>query len=375
MALERKRDSNLDLLRITAMLLIILLHSIDHSGVLEEAESLTGPMDSYIWFAYALAQVCVNLYVMISGYYLVESKFRLQKLAALWLEVVFYSLILKLIFMGTGAVPFSLPSLLSCFLPVFTGRYWFITIYFGLYLLSPFYNIAIRAMNRQQYIGFLTLLVILFSAWISVHPSIAGMNSGRGWGIAWFSVLYFIAACFRIHVQEVKGSKWLYLLGCLFISALMTAVYFAGSSQSGLLGAVFRNWYKYDSLPVLAASCLMFIFFMKVKIRNKNLEKLIVLAAPSTLGVYLIHAHAEVSPWIWAALNLPEKMSYIWFPVFQILVVISIYLICTVIDLVRRRTIGKVESSRLLSDVCSLITGKAADWIGRAGEKDENTCH
>lgn len=37
MSIPKKRDSNLDLLRIVSMFLIIFLHSIDHSGVLEQA--------------------------------------------------------------------------------------------------------------------------------------------------------------------------------------------------------------------------------------------------------------------------------------------------------------------------------------------------
>ena len=35
---RKPRSANMDLLRIVSMLLIILLHSIDHSGVLEQAE-------------------------------------------------------------------------------------------------------------------------------------------------------------------------------------------------------------------------------------------------------------------------------------------------------------------------------------------------
>lgn len=40
----KARDAHLDLLRIVSMLLIILLHSIDHSGVLEQADSSSGAM-------------------------------------------------------------------------------------------------------------------------------------------------------------------------------------------------------------------------------------------------------------------------------------------------------------------------------------------
>ena len=80
---RKKIDANLDLLRIISMLLIIFLHSIDHSGVLEQAEVSSNAMYFYVRFTYALCQICVNCYIMLSGYYRVNSKFRLQKLVAL----------------------------------------------------------------------------------------------------------------------------------------------------------------------------------------------------------------------------------------------------------------------------------------------------
>lgn len=133
-----------------------------------------------------------------------NSRFRPEKLVSLWIEVVFYSLIIKIIMMILGEIPFSLVSLISCFAPILTGRYWFVTIYFGMYLLSPFYNIAIKAMNKKQHGALLGLLFVLSSVMISIHPSFKGMNSGGGWGLAWFSVLYFMAAYIRCY-YEPKG--------------------------------------------------------------------------------------------------------------------------------------------------------------------------
>lgn len=147
---QKQRNANLDLLRIVSMLLIVFLHSIDHSGVLEHAENCGGAMYFYVRFTYALCQVCVNIYIMLSGYFMVTSKFRLQKLVTLWMEAAFYSFVLKLLFMVTGQDAFSITSLVSCFFPILTGRYWFLTIYVGMYLVSPFLNTLIRAMDKLQ---------------------------------------------------------------------------------------------------------------------------------------------------------------------------------------------------------------------------------
>jgi len=203
---KKQRAANLDLLRIVSMLLIIFLHSIDHSGVLENAENCGTGMYFYVRFTYAMCMVCVNIYVMLSGYFMVDSRFRLHKLVTLWMEAAFYGFVLKLVFMLTGADAFSVFSLASCFFPILTGRYWFLTIYVGMYLVSPFLNTLIRAMDKRQH-GLMNLcLFAIMSLWSSIHPAIAGMNSGGGWGLAWFVVLYLAAAVLRTQRKNLPLS-------------------------------------------------------------------------------------------------------------------------------------------------------------------------
>lgn len=242
-AIKKSREANLDLLRIVSMLLIIFLHSIDHSGVLENAENCGAGMYFYVRFTYALCQVCVNIYVMLSGYFMVNSKFRLHKLVTLWMEAAFYSFVLKLLFMVIGKDAFSILSLASCFFPILTGRYWFLTIYAGMYLISPFLNLLIHAMNMRQH-GMLNLcLFAIMSLWVSLHPSIAGMNSGGGWGLAWFVVMYMVAAWLRLYyTPRQKALPW--FAGFVFIPAGMASL------QCPPLRKHFANYrfYYYQSL-------------------------------------------------------------------------------------------------------------------------------
>lgn len=351
-----KRESNLDLLRIVSMLLIIFLHSIDHSGVLEAAEVAALPGYAYVRFMYALTQVCVNCYVLISGYFLVNSKFRLQKLAVLWLEVVFYSLVIKAIFMAAGYTPFSLISLISCFFPILTGRYWFITIYFGLYLVSPFLNLAIHAMNQKQHTALNLLLFALFSVWISLWPSMAGMNAGGGYGLAWFVVLYFAAAWFRLYYHPT-GKLALKIACFIVIPVLVALVSVLGKcTDIGIIQRVSGNWYRYDAVPSYLATLCLFTAFLNIKIRSNYLCHAITLIAPSTFGVYLIHAHANFSPWSWEMLNLPQHLHSALFPLIQIGAVVAIFVFCVLIDLVRKNTVGKLEQCHLVTNFCTKIS-------------------
>lgn len=350
----RRRDANLDLLRIISMFLIVLLHSVDHSGVLEHARECGAGIYMYVQYIYALTQVCVNCFVMLSGYYLVKSTFRVQKLIALWLEVVFYSVVLRVIFMAIGYKPFSIVSLASCFFPILTGRYWFMTIYVGLYLLSPFLNAAIHAMSKRQLTGLNLLLFVLLSAWVSIHRSIAGMNSGAGWGLTWFVALYLAAAWFRLYYQP-SGKKAMYLVLFFAIPAVMA------------LG--FSQWYRYDSAPVYIATLCLFAALLNTRIENPRAAGCISAIAPLTFGVYLIHAHADVSPWSWSVLNLPQHMHTVMFPLVQIAAVAGIFAVCAAIDWARKKTVGRVENSAAVHAVSARIETHIRLLMDRAMNK------
>lgn len=359
---ERKsRDANLDLLRIVSMLLIVFLHSIDHSGVLEEAELSSNGMYFYVRFTYALCQVCVNCYIMLSGYYLVHSKFRLQKLVTLWMETVFYAFTLKLLFMVTGQETFSIVSLVSCFFPILTGRYWFITIYAGMYLIFPFLNKLIHALNRKEHTLLNICLFILFSLWSSIHPAIAGMNSGGGWGLAWFVVLYLAAVWFRLYYTPKHNPILLLGLFVLVPLLMATGQMAANAAGIGILQSIISNWFRYDSAPVYLMTIALFMAFLNIRIKGDCASKAISAIAPLTLGVYLIHAHANVSPWLWETLNLPVKMASAGFPLVQLGCVLAIFIACIALDAIRQATIGKLENAKKLQLLCNTISSKVAE--------------
>ena len=348
-----ERQINLELLRIVSMFLIILLHSIDHSGVLQRAENLGGKIYYIELFLYALTQVSVNLFVMISGYFLVKSDFKMVKIIRLWLEVVFYSLTIRIIFIVVGIKAFSTLSVISCFFPVVTGRYWFVTIYLGMYVISPFLNITIKALSKRQLASLNITLFLLFSAWNTIVPEIKGMNAGAGWGLPWFIVLYFSAAWFRLY--HVRSMKWTRNVVLWIMIGALTALSVTFSNSGSIAQKVFMNWYRYDSVPVYLATILLFSAFLNMEIRALTVQYHILWIAQTTFGVYLIHAHADISPWLWGNLQLPEKMNTLVFPIFQIGIVLTIFVISSMIDLLRRMTIGKIEEVEAINLIARMI--------------------
>ena len=78
-----KRNANMELLRILSMLMVTMLHALGKSGLLIPLEGSV-PGNAWIaWIFEVLSIGAVNIFMLISGYYLIKSEFRWKRLAEL----------------------------------------------------------------------------------------------------------------------------------------------------------------------------------------------------------------------------------------------------------------------------------------------------
>ena len=118
MRLSKKRNSNIELLRIIAMFLIVLSHYAVHSGV--NSASLPIGFNRFLLEASGLGGIGVILFVLITGYYCINKKnpFRLKRMLSMIFQVLFYSLALYLLFCILGAEKLTVTGLLKNALPI-----------------------------------------------------------------------------------------------------------------------------------------------------------------------------------------------------------------------------------------------------------------
>ena len=136
MEIKRERNYSIELLRVIAMIGIVLLHTQMKTGWLQQRSvGHVGWLGS--WGIHACCMVSVNLYVLITGYFMPGSTRSTGKVFSLWKSAVVWGvLILGLaLFLDAGAI--SPKDLIRAFLPISTRQYWFLTVYVALYLLSP----------------------------------------------------------------------------------------------------------------------------------------------------------------------------------------------------------------------------------------------
>lgn len=332
------RNYSLDLLRIISMWMIVFWHVLGHGGVMEQTNSAFYYGLLLLWNA---CSIPVNLYVLISGYFLVTQKFRPSKLLRLYIEVVFYCLIWYGYALFSGREAFSVSNFVfSVFFPFTNGQYWFLSAYFVMYLLSPVLNFFIKAMSKRQHLLVCIGLFLLFSVWVEIYPhlNLNIFNLGNGYSFHWFLVLYFFASYLRLHADSKKWKHPL-LFALVFWAAMsfLTIIQQIFGSSSAILSLWQGHFNRYNSVLTVLLSLSIFSAFLKLEVRGKFAQKLIVLTAPLTLGVYLIHENTYGRMLIWHELLHTERIpsSILVFP--QVIVLATLVLLgCMAIDFLRK---------------------------------------
>ena len=163
--MDRKdRSSNFELLRIFAMLLIITYHYALFSNFRFSAGTLS--FNRLFYQSMLLdGKTGVNLFVMISGYFMVKSRgVRTSKVLQLWGQCFFWIVGIWLVFhkriTGFGGMPQDTFRGKLFFLS--SGVQWFISTYMVMYLLSPYINVMLTSLSRTM---FRRMLVITGIFW------------------------------------------------------------------------------------------------------------------------------------------------------------------------------------------------------------------
>lgn len=337
----KEKDHSIELLKIIAMIMIVTLHLVSQTKMLS---IYSNNIFSYstVWIIHAFNFVAVNCYVLITGYFGVNSKFNFSKILRLWLQIFFYSILIYLILLLTGNVEFKILKLLQAILLISFKNYWFATMYIGLYLLMPFLNIFIAKLSKNQYKNLLIICFILFSVWPTIIPWFDNLNFGGSYSITWFINLYLIGGYLKKYFDfyKIKSKYYLY-------------IYIAFSTLTFLSLAVIEKFsisyfsndilYSYNSFSVLLASIALFCYFKTLKIKNVKFIKLISFFAPLTFGVYLIHENQNIRKILWSSITVYKNINPLLLIVYIYFCSIFIYVVLSLIDYIRKILFKKID--------------------------------
>ncbi len=296
---SKSRMANLELLRCVAMMMVVVLHYLGKGNLLADltVENM-GVVGTVAWVLEAFCIVAVNLYMLISGYFLCESSFKLSRLLGLWVQIWTYSVAVGLVAVAVGLVPageFTTYYLLQLIFPVSMGHYWFMTAYVFLYLLLPFVSVAVKRMTKSQLQITLGLLLFAFCLTKSILPVRLEMDA-KGYDCLWYLCVFLTAAYIRkfgIPFLQKKGRGALLYVAVVLLIFTGTMCLHLIYVKTGSLGLMLKVLIEYNHVLPFLASVGLFTAFLRLNLSGKP-ARAVCRVAPYTLGVYLLHENIGV---------------------------------------------------------------------------------
>jgi len=335
---RKERDSNLELYRIIVMMLIVAHHYVVNSGLTDDTgpifSNILSPQSIFLLLFGAWGKTGINCFVLITGYFMCKKNITLKKFVKLLFEVMFYKIVISGIFWITGYSSFTIKDFVKLLIPIQYVHTNFFETYLLFFLTIPFLNILIRNLTEKQHIRLLCLVTFIYVFFETTPYFYVNMNY-----VSWFIVLYFIASYIRFYPKKIYNNKKFWgivtsLSILLSITSVLCLAFVYGELQKS------PYYFVTDSNTFLAVLTAVssFMFFKNL---NLGQNKIINTISASTFGVLLIHANSDtMRQWLWK--DTLNNVSMYYSPygwLFAILLVIGIYIICTLIDLIRIKLI------------------------------------
>ena len=328
------RNSSIELLRIISMVMIMFHHFAYHGNFEWNYNEITIP---HLWYNFILmgGKVGVNIFVLISGFFLIENTERLfqpKKLLKFWGQVVFYSITTYFLSIVLQINNFDIKQIIKICFPITYPGWWFASTYFMLYLIHPFLNKLLHDLNKNVYQYLILLLVLCWSIIPTLTTQLFESNS-----LLWFLTLYVIAGYAKIYGfnERLKSKHYFFLfLIVLVCSYLISVSFLVLGTKRNELAVHAIDFFGMERFPILLMALFLFMTFAKLKIKY---NKWINVIASATFGVYLIHDSSYIRYYIWWNIfKINQYQESLFLIPYSILVVFIIYVLCTGIEMVRK---------------------------------------
>ncbi len=333
-----RRASNLELLRIITILAIIAHHYVVNSGLtgLYNFKHITGNM-IFLQIFGMFGKTGINIFTLITGYFMVESNISIKKFIKLFLQVKFWYILFYLIFLITGYEPFSLKLMFkTIFSTVYESGSLYVGTFLIFYLCIPFLNLLIKSMDKRQY----EMLLVLAFTYFTVFPAFFAHETFNF--TVWLCIMYFMGGYIKLFPCKYFNKRKyvsIMIIIVLFLDVLsILIVDFIGSKMG------FENYYYMVAGPnkflAVMTAVSIFIWFKNTEMRY---SKIVNTLASATFGILLIHANSDtMRRFLWNSL-FKNTMFYdsSYLAVHAFACVFSVYVLSFVLESLRSKYIER----------------------------------
>ncbi len=284
-----KRDTSADIIRIIAFILVLILHFLDHT------DYYNAGIDSapvyFAVFARTISETSVSLFIMITGFLFItkwkddpafdtkQIKIHYKKLLNIYgvytlcvlFKIAFY------VFVQNNS--YNLRGVINEILG-FKDYTWYMSMYFGLFLMMPFLNLLWKNLPDDKAKRSLIIVLLLLTVVPSVFNSFSYLTPGAflhptmtkqwdklfpdWWEMIFPLTYYFLGGYIREKTENRKFSavKTLILFASLSISLLFCGAYNIWRSKP--YAQIIGPWADWRGWQNLLLATLIFLFFKSI---------------------------------------------------------------------------------------------------------------
>lgn len=337
----KMRASNIELLRIVSMVLIIMHHFSVH-GTFPFTPDLT--FNKVFLQVFGLGgKVGVVAFVMITGFFMVSSSFKLHKFAKLVGQIWFYSIVMLGVAMGLGLDTVTSKNTMLALLPI-GAMSWFAQNFLVLYLLTPLINRILHWLQHKYYVILLALATLIWfviptalNLWPNLPHSTFGFKH-----IFSFVVFYSMGAYIKLYGSRITKKMGI-ALSCIGVTGAVAGdilVDVLAMTDPTYMKQIFYFTKNDYGLFQLLLGVGLFIVFLKVKITYRLWINTI---ASTTFGIYLLHDNKLFLHHMWDnVFGTYQYYDSTFLPLYAICIVAIIFVIGMIVDYGRLAFIEKL---------------------------------
>ena len=282
---KKERDSNMELFRILAMFLVLVVHADFFSlGLPTDKDLLETPLSSFTRFLFeSLSIGCVNMFVLLSGWYGIRPK--IQSFSNFIFQCAFFLFGIYAFCLLFKLSELNIHGVMGCLLLLKWN--WFIKAYLLLYILSPVLNSFVELSTQKQHRNILICFFIFQSIFSWMINAAVFFESG--YSTISFVGLYLLARYFSKYdntLVHYNRNFYLFIFVIVTFIGAITAYLFGRFGIPYLPALIFR----YDSPVVIMSSLSLLIYFSKLHFHSKIINWI----GASSFAVFLLHTNPNL---------------------------------------------------------------------------------
>ena len=255
-----------------------------------------GSVNFYILYLFESLFACgVDLFMLISGYFMCESKKRnIWKPIELVIQVMIFKEAIYLAKVACHTIPFSIKQTVTTLIPA----NYFVILYCVVFIMSPFINILIEKLTVRDFRTMIVFSVILFSVIptiVDVFGEIRGeqfvglstvgmYGSQWGYSIVNFLLMYLIGGYLKKGNSKVKRLNNRKLITGLIISIMLLIVWARVNDRVGYFAE--RSAWEYCNPLIIFEAMVVFVLFSRM---NLGVNRVVNYLAEGVFTVFLLH--------------------------------------------------------------------------------------